>query len=322
MSDWNGPQPTLLASAGGQLAIAALGNATLGAGASGAGSPLRLSLIRFGADRRPGRPVGVAPGLAWAQPLALLDDGGLVIDGPPAGAATPALVRTRADGSIAWAQPLPAGTYAGASAADLAADTVAVVVATGLVSADPKGYFPVKSSGDSGEELRSYDAGGKLRFSSRLASSHRVGTRMIALRRSGGAVVAGGRFSGDLRIDGGGAPPVSASHPGPEDTAWIASWDAGGRVAWLRTFTGRGPWLEAIYPLADGSVLALGWCYGRLTNMDGVPDARRRRRCGPRRRRRAQSESAEVVLRPVGRRDRRASLDQVRRRHARDERPR
>jgi hypothetical protein len=272
VSDWNGSPPTLFASAGGQLAIAAIGNATLGAGASPTGSPLRLSLIRFGADRRPGRPVGVAPGLAWAQPLALLDDGGLVIDGPPAGAATPALMRTRADGSIAWAQPLPAGTYAGAAAADLRADTVAVVVATGVVSADAKGYFPVKSNDDSAEELRSYDAGGQLRFSSRLASSRRIGTRTIALLRSGGLLVAGGRFSGDLRIDGGGAPPVSASHPGPADTAWIASWDAGGRVSWLRTFAGPSPWLEAISPLADGSVLALGWCYGRLTNMDGVDD--------------------------------------------------
>ena len=273
VSDWNGSSPTLLASAGGQLAIAVFGAAALGTTAIGAGNPPRLSLMRIGADRRPGRIVDVAPALAWAHPLALLDDGGLVIDGPQAGAGAAALLRTRADGSVAWAQSLPAGTYAGAIAADLAADTVAVVVGTGLRSVDARGYFPIKSSIDQpSEELRVYDAGGKLRFSSRLASARRISTTTIALRPSDGAFLAGGHFAGDLRIDSGGAPPASASQPGPEDTAWIAAWDASGRVAWLRSFAGRNPSLHAIHPLGNGGVLVIGWCYGRLSNMDGVPD--------------------------------------------------
>src|SRR5262249_14736456 len=58
----------------------------------------------------------------------------------------------------------------------------------------------------------------------------------------------------------------------PKTTPWVASWDAAGRVSWLRKLTARGSdgWVERLDALADGQIRAVGLSHRRLT---AVPHA-------------------------------------------------
>jgi len=272
MARWDGASPHLLASRGGRLALAVFGAATLGDTKLGADGPPSLWVVPLGPDRRPGRATRVAPGLTWSEPLALLDDGGLIIDGQKPGEATSALMRVRADGSVAWAQPLPADRFVAAAAADADGDTIGVLLAIGRVAMTEHGLNVAGSAGPSRtEELRGYDGAGRLRFTSALSSEQSLSCRSLAVGPRGG-LFAGGSFLQDLRIerDGGGPPAIARNAHG---TAWIGAWDAGGRVSWLRALpaSGNDGWVERVDPLSDGAVRGVGLARGRLIDVVNAP---------------------------------------------------
>jgi hypothetical protein len=267
MADWDGSEPTLLASPGGLLAIAVFGTATFGDLKVGGDGPLCLSLIRIGADGKLGTVRCMAPALAWAHPLALLDDGGLVIDGKKMDGSLD-LMRVRPDGAIAWEQSLPADKFVVTATANGAVDTVGIVLRAGLRGVDAKKTVTnLKPDGPRpSEEVRIYD-GGKLRFSSLTESSDRTGIRSLALTTSGG-VIAVGDFTADLRIHGsGGVSKAIATHR--EGTSWIAAWDAAGRVAWLRelAMSTNELWVTEARVLGDGTIRVLGDGRRRLVDI-------------------------------------------------------